>query len=354
MKHQAKLLAHIKRGLVSRQWIGLFAMGLMLWRSPLAATEEVKVVRAAIDIGMGGPKLQIAEVDPKANRIVNMLHSERFFVNFYHELTKQDELCLSLEGRREGLKAFKDALAVAHSFHAEEIVAIGAAAFRLAGNGEEFAKEIQDATGVKVHIIDQTLEGKLAFQAVLSKMDVDPEHLVVWDIGGGSVQFIGSGEDGAHIVDCSVEGSGAFRDFIVEAVQGRKSKEFLSPNPMSMEEIAHAERHARRLSQKVDRVFLEKISSEETVVVGAGSVFGFGIAAIVEGKNPFSIEDLKASVSALAGKTDADLGGDYAFCEGSNAILVLGYMKGLNMKQMHIVNINNADGALIYESFWKE
>lgn len=74
-------------------------------------------------------------------------------------------------------------------YNAEEIVAIGAAAFRSAGNGEEFAKEIQDATGVKVHIVDQTLEGKLAFQAVLSKMDVDPEHLVVWDIGGGSGWF---------------------------------------------------------------------------------------------------------------------------------------------------------------------
>lgn len=99
----------------NKKGIGLFVMGLILWRYPLAAKEEAKVVRAAIDIGMGGPKLQIAEVDPKANRIVNMLHSERFFVNFYNELTKQDEPCLSPEARSQRLKAFKDALAVAHS-----------------------------------------------------------------------------------------------------------------------------------------------------------------------------------------------------------------------------------------------
>jgi exopolyphosphatase/guanosine-5'-triphosphate,3'-diphosphate pyrophosphatase len=54
-------------------------------------------------------------------------------------------------------------------------------------------------------------------------------------------------------------------------------------------------------------------------------------------------------------ETDADLGGDaYACAEVSSAILALGYMKGLNIKEMSAVNINNADGAILYPPFWSQ
>jgi len=33
-------------------------------------------IRAAIDIGMGGPKLQIAEVDTVTNKIVKTIHTQ--------------------------------------------------------------------------------------------------------------------------------------------------------------------------------------------------------------------------------------------------------------------------------------
>lgn len=64
----------MKRG----QLLGLF-FHLCLCFNLTAATER----RAAIDIGMGGPELQVAEVDPTTNKIVKMLHTQRYFVNFY-------------------------------------------------------------------------------------------------------------------------------------------------------------------------------------------------------------------------------------------------------------------------------
>jgi hypothetical protein len=108
------------------------------------------------------------------------------------------------------------------------------------------------------------------------------------------------------------------------------------------------------LSQKVGVAFRNKMNDPHTTVVGTGSVFGFGISAMVDGKNPFSLEDLATAVESLPGKTDADLGGgDYAFCEGTNAILALGFMRGLHIPKMHILNSNNADGALVDRDFWK-
>jgi hypothetical protein len=71
-------------------------------------------------------------------------------------------------------------------------------------------------------------------------------------------------------------------------------------------------------------------------------------------KNPFTIEEFSSVISRLIGKTDADLGGgDFACIEVSNALLVLGFMKGLKIEQMSIVDVNNAEGAMVYEPFWE-
>ncbi len=56
----------------------------------------------------------------------------------------------------------------------------------------------------------------------------------------------------------------------------------------------------------------------------------------------------------LAGKTDADLpGGSLAEVVVTNPLLIVGYMQGLNIKQIEIVNVNNADGALTYPPYWQ-
>lgn len=319
-----------------------------------AIAQNDRVIRAAIDIGMGGPKLQIDEVDTTTNKIIKTVHTQRFFVNFYDSLSKSPHNLLSSEIMAQGRKALKDAINIAHSFNSDGIVAIATASFRSAANGTQFANEIQDETGIKVHIVDQSLEGKLASQAILAKTHIDAHNLVVWDIGGGSTQFITTASDGSHLVDCGNEGSGSFADYIIENIQNQTIGEFTSPNPMSADDILLATAHARNLSKNVGKGFKDKINHPATTVVGVGSVFGFGIAGIIGNKNPFSIEDLSTAVQALAGKTDADLGGgDYAFCEGSNAILVLGFMQTLNIQQMQIINVNNADGAMIYEPFWQ-
>ncbi len=331
-----------------------FGLFLLLSFTLLAKTQNT-VIRAAIDIGMGGPKLQIAEVDLTTHKIVKMLHTQRYFVNFYESISQSDDHQLCPEIRAQGLRAFKEAVGMAHSFKVDGIVAIATAAFRSATNGIEFAHEIQKETGVKVYVIDQNLEGELAFQAVLARMDVQADDLIVWDIGGGSIQFIGTAFDGSYFVDCGKEGAGIFKDFIIENIQQRNVKEFLSPNPMSAEDITQATLYAQNLSQHVDEIFKNKIKCSTTTIVGAGSVFGYGIASMVSGKNPFSIHDLTQVVQDLIGKTDADLGGgEFAFCEGSNSILALGFMQGLGIQQMHIINVNNADGAMIYAPFWKQ
>lgn len=345
-----KALAIKQNGLMFKR---LLLLSLFVSNSLLAAGSHSTVVRAAIEIGTGGPKLQVAEVDPKTNKIVTTLHTQRYFVNFYESIARSQDHQISPEVMAQGVEAFCAAIHKARTFDVDGIVAIATAAFRDAANGKECVEEIEKEVGIKVRIVDQQLEGELAFTAVLAKTDISPQDLIVWDIGGGSIQFVEMTQDGSLHVDCSQEGVGAFNDQMIERIQQRSLSASKSPNPMSKEEILRGLAHACSLSEKVGGALKAKLHAPTTTVVGVGSVFGYGISKMVANKNPFLIEDLQKVIDELAGKTDEDLGGgDFAFCEGTNAILTLGFMQGLEIKKLQIMNVNNTDGALTYRAFW--
>ena len=77
--------------------IGVFLSILLLCSNLSATIQNDRVIRAAIDIGMGGLKLQVAEIDTKTNKIVKVLHTQRYFVNFYDSISKNANNHLSSE-----------------------------------------------------------------------------------------------------------------------------------------------------------------------------------------------------------------------------------------------------------------
>lgn len=329
----------------------LFSLSVFIL-APLAAQQQT--VRAAIDIGSGGPKLRIAEVDLTNNKIIRTLYTKQYPVIFQESLSQSGDKALSPEIMFQGLQAIKEAVALTKSFEAEGVVMIGTSVFRNAINGDLFANAIQAETGIQVHILNQELEAELAFQATLAKTTANSESLIVWDIGGGSTQFIGIDEDGSYLIDGNGEGSGPFRDFIIESIQSQNVQQCKSPNPLSQEQANLAEDYAFNLSGKVNEFLKNKLFNSSIKIVGVGSVFGKGIKSLMAEKNPFSSQDLRAAVHGLIGKTDADLGGgDFACIEVSNALLVLGFMRGLNIKEMSVLDVNNAEGAMVYKVFWE-
>jgi exopolyphosphatase / guanosine-5'-triphosphate,3'-diphosphate pyrophosphatase len=85
------------------------------------------------------------------------------------------------EARREGVRA---------------VVAVGTAGMRSAENRDEIIETIRTRSGVTVEVISGEEEGRLAYVAVRSELDVGDGSLVVFDTGGGSSQFtFGEGEE---------------------------------------------------------------------------------------------------------------------------------------------------------------
>jgi exopolyphosphatase/guanosine-5'-triphosphate,3'-diphosphate pyrophosphatase len=310
-------------------------------------------IHAVIEVGSAGPKLLVAQIDPDNNKILKVLHDEQYSVFYQVSLGESGNNTLSSQIIEEGVEAFEKALIKAKSLGAGQIVAIATSAFRKACNAKEAAAAICKKTEVNVHIIEQEHEGKLAFQAACAQMDIHVEDLVVWDIGGGSTQLIARNpEDGSYAVHGIGEGSWAFMRHIVEQIQQR-GKECKTPNPLSVEDIKAARQSAKELAGKVGEFFREKIKNPQTKVVGVGSVFA-SVAKRVSAENSFTIEDLTQAVNDLIGKDDEQVGGGrFAFVEGSNPLLVLGFMDGLGIQQMDIVEVNNTYGVMASKEYWK-
>jgi exopolyphosphatase/guanosine-5'-triphosphate,3'-diphosphate pyrophosphatase len=69
---------------------------------------------------------------------------------------------------------------------------VGTEALRRAPNAEEFVARVKLATGLALHIIGGEEEARLSYLGVFAALDPRPDHCLVFDIGGGSTEFIWS------------------------------------------------------------------------------------------------------------------------------------------------------------------
>lgn len=327
----------------------------LLASEPDASTTSDFAIRAAIDIGSGATKLKVAKVNLKTQKIEEVLVNESFSVQYHEELEKSAQGQFNQEVMQTGLDSLKKSLEIAQKHQAEKVVAVATASFRKAANVQEFIDQIHRETGIKVHIIDQDLEGILGFQAALAQVNADPENLVVWDIGGGSYQFTTLDQRGELAVHRGLDASIPFKNHVIKEIKKQDPTQVSTPNPLTTKQLEHAHNHAASLSQKIGNLFKKKISHPQTKVVGIGNIFAYRVQPLVDQKATFTQKDLHKKVFQLNGKKDQDLGaGAYANVAVTNPVLVLGFMKTLGIHEMHIVDVNNADGALLYPGFWEK
>ena len=317
-------------------------------------SEKDCVVRAAIDIGSGATKLKVAEVNLKTQKIERVLVNQSFPVQYQEGLEKSANKTFDDPLMKTGLEALKKSQKIAKKHGAEKVVAVATASFRKAANVQEFIDRIHRETGISVHIIDQELEGALGFKATAAQLSDDPRDIVVWDIGGGSFQFSALNENGDVVVHRGVDASIPFKNYVIRHIQKKNPNVVTTPNPLSQEEMQEAETQARKISKKVDALFKKKIGNPSTKVVGIGNIFAYGISPLVDDKSNFTLRELSQKVQHLKGKTDQDLGEDaFVNVAVTNSVLVLGFMRSLGIQEMDIIDINNADGALLYPAFWE-
>lgn len=314
---------------------------------PLIAETSSNVIRASIDIGSGATKLRVVEVDLTAKKILRVLESKSYAVPYQEQLSQNKDGNFDRKIMDQGLQALEDANAVAKKYNAEKVIGVATAAFRKAHNAQNYINEIYEKTGIKVHVIDQTLEGELAFQAVRAQFGYNPEKLIVWDIGGGSIQLTTVNNKGDYDIYQGHIASVPFKNHVISQIQQKDLKSVTTPNPFSVEDLLKAQSHAIKISRDVDTIFKQKMQDPSVEIVGVGNIFGYQISKIGSG-DKVNIDQILEATANLVDKTDIDVGGgDFANVYVTNTLLVLGFMEGLNISELHVADINPADGAFL-------
>lgn len=308
--------------------------------------------RAAIDVGSGGTKVAIAVVDTDSNKIIETILDTSFPVPYQAALDKSPDGTFDTEIRELGIKTFKEIKAIAESHEVQKISTIATSAFRKANNAKEFVAEINEKTGIKVNVITQKDEGEIAFFSALATGEYDPEKVIVWDIGTGSMQMTTKNSAGNLTVYMGESmGSVAFKSYVIGVVQNAIGRE--SPNPINELDHKHSDTYVRFFGRAAFPLIKEKIKTGAPLV-GIGRTFYNSIRPLASEDGVITRKGLRNYINSALNKTDEELNNPFAHVDVTNCILVLAMMKSLHIHEILAVDATTTKGMLIYPYFWNE
>ena len=97
---------------------------------------------------------------------------------------------LSAEARERALSVFREFASTCNKADVQRSRVVGTAAFRQAVNGENFAGQVREMTGLPLEVITGEEEALYTAKGVVSALDPVPVQALIFDIGGGSTEFI--------------------------------------------------------------------------------------------------------------------------------------------------------------------
>ncbi len=141
---------------------------------------------AAIDLGTNTIRLLVVEV--AENRSWRPLAQAQTITRLGEGL--RDSGGLGEAAMERAVATVAEFCRRARAFGAERILIIGTSAVREAANRSAFLDRVRQATGQEVQVVPGEDEGRLTMLGVLHGLPALSGSIVVFDIGGGSTEFI--------------------------------------------------------------------------------------------------------------------------------------------------------------------
>ncbi|PLY01493.1 MAG: exopolyphosphatase [Desulfuromonas sp.] len=140
---------------------------------------------AAIDVGSNTVRMVIGECrDGQAQPHLCQRRITRLGGGFSKELGLA---AASMERTLDALRAFSAEL---RTHNITEVRAVGTAALRNAVNRQQFVERVTAETGISIEVISGDEEARLMTKGVLSVIQPLPQSALLFDIGGGSTEFV--------------------------------------------------------------------------------------------------------------------------------------------------------------------
>ncbi len=149
-------------------------------------------IRAAIDIGSNTIRMLIAApASPKAGVPWHGIEHVQKITRLGQGLHAANRLTEA--GMARALEAMAEFSRVlrSHGLTPERVCAVATAAVREASNGSDFIQRCKKVTGIRPRIIDGKTEARLSLAGAAAVLRPETRHhMLLFDIGGGSTEFI--------------------------------------------------------------------------------------------------------------------------------------------------------------------
>ncbi|OFW23158.1 MAG: hypothetical protein A3H27_10410 [Acidobacteria bacterium RIFCSPLOWO2_02_FULL_59_13] len=355
-------------------WFFSFALAWFITSDAVACEE----VRAALDIGSGTTKMVVARVDYCNNRVLQVLAPspgaklERIVEYSKHMVEASDgRKVFTNEVVAQGLATILELKAVALAHEAETFSAVATSAFRSVDptHARAVVERIRQETGFSVVVIPQDREARIGFLAAAIKVGIPRERLVVWDIGGGSMQMSYWDREKDSVAGYLGDfANAAMHQFLIEVVQGINYRATASPNPIlkpgNDNDLSLAIQRAETAARvSVPAGLLERLRTVGTEVIGIGGVHFFSNCEFMRRFSAdgcaFTRDELLDQLYRYAYLTDRELveAGlsatlEFAPYRVSGAALTLGFMNAFGIEKIRAIKVDMGDGILIDPDFW--
>lgn len=141
---------------------------------------------AAIDVGTNSIHMLVADVLPDGST----RHVEAARVQVMLGSGGLRDHVITPEAFARGVEAMRSLRAAAAPLEVEDFHAAATSAVREASNGVAFVKAVREATGIHVRVISGADEARLIWLGARSALDFSRGPVALFDVGGGSTEFI--------------------------------------------------------------------------------------------------------------------------------------------------------------------
>lgn len=331
---------------------GLLFSFLMLTSS--MAQDATIVRRAAFDIGSAAIKCTIADVDIASGHIVKIVDDFSEKVDFAEDLARSYDGNLSREIMAKGLDTLKEFKRKAFDLRAVEFSAVGGATLNEARNGRAYFAAIKNETGISSRVISKQQASLLSFHSVGQVRDIPANELLVWDIGGGSMEMTARNQDGSLTFHIDNMASVSFKNVVISVIQEQDINTVSSPNPMTDNQVQRALEYVQTYAQlNVPPALAKRIKRGSMNVFGIGGVHYYSIPELLGTRAAsYTREEVKLALKKWTNKPDSAFNSEYADTRLTNLILVLGYLNALDIDTVSPLKVNQTEGLLVAPEFW--
>ena len=349
--------------LLALLWLSLLAASVLgcghTGSGPAQSAEAAPVClvrRAAFDLGSGTTKLKVADVDRCRGRLVRVLLALDLPTPYGDDVSRRsgDTPAFRPQTIQRGLDALRTLEGRASALRPDAYAGVATAAFRHAENAPALLARIERELGIAIAVIDQASEARLGFIGAVRAAGIEPSAALVWDVGGRSMQLTTLGADGRFDIYRGELASGQMRELVIHEIQGRSGdSEGASPNPMTLQEAEAARSRAEEFARdNVPQAFKTKVADPTTVVLGIGALKYYGDRSASEAGAFCTPSILTAGLGTFLGKDDEQIGGPYAATQVSDRALLAGFMSGLGIVRVRLVDVDLTDGLLLEAARW--